>query len=167
MDDFFLGVCLLKYKKIDILGSSPELIPEILEHRHIVSSDVLRSVLSIEFSMYSCHLCLDTERICDQYRWCITEDETIDVTRETPSQYEEKISRKQKTCLWEIDLKKSRIGSIFSRNFFECCHLWHITRYMESCSIIHIDRVYNAWYEQEDLCVWEGVHSPSTRVMMW
>lgn len=99
VDDFFLGICLLEYEEVDILHSSPHLIPEILEHRHIVGRDILSSVLSIELSMCTCHLCLDTERTRDQCGWGIREYETIDITRETSSQHEKKISREQKTRL--------------------------------------------------------------------
>lgn len=93
VDDLFLGICLLEYEEVEVLYSSSQLIPEILEHRHIVRGDILSSILSIELRMYACHLRLDAERARDQCRWGISEYETIYIARETTSQYEKKISR--------------------------------------------------------------------------
>ena len=143
MNDFFLGICLLEYEKVEILHSSSHLIPEILEHRHIVCSNILSSILSVELSMYTYHLRLDTKGTRDQCWWSISEYETIYITRKTSSQHEKKVSREREGHLWEINHQKSWIRSVFSRDFFECCHLWHITRDVEGI-IIHIDRVHNA-----------------------
>ena len=164
MDDFFLGISLFKYQKPEILSSSSELIPEIFEHCHIVSSYILGTILTIELCIHPSHLCLDAKGIRDHNSVRISENEAIDIIRETPREHEKKISRKQKARIRKIDREKSRIFSIYSGNRLEGNHLRHITR-DEKGVFIHIDRVHSEEYEPMDPCVQGGAHSPSQRVL--
>ena len=123
MNDFLLGISFFKNQKPDILYSSLDLVEEIRPHRHIVSSYILGSILSIELCIDPSEFCLDAERACYRYSRVIREDQTIDVARESPREYQEKISRQNKTSTREIDSERSWIFSVLSCDFFESLRL--------------------------------------------
>lgn len=68
MDYFLFCISLLEGEEPEVCYTSPYLISEILEHRHIVSGDILGSVLTIELCLHSYHLCLYPERASDHKR---------------------------------------------------------------------------------------------------